>query len=269
MKLFKLLCCGFAVGISHPGAVSGQRLRLTEPATDSTFPMAACADPRNPPTGRVEATGVVGYRLAPDGRPDTASIGVTEIEFMSVAGFRSAVARHLSSCRMTLPFGYQGDTIPVLQEVSLRETGFGPSPARRLDSLPTGMAVEPVSLPTESFPMPLDDIRVEERPWEKMGCRPQGLDRPTGERYRTREAAMRAGAEWSRRNAGTVVLLVTVDVDGTVVPGSDSLVSSDNPVSANAMIASMMQCRYQPARIGGVPVPARALARMTLLAAEP
>ena len=268
MRRLTALTCALALEGFLPGEAHAQRLRLTEPATDSTFPQASCGDPYAPPTGNVNITGVVGYHLGPNGQPDTASVRVLELEFMSVAGFRSAVVRRLAVCRMTLPFGYAGGAIPVRQEVELSGTGFMAQPARRLEALSGGMAVEPVVIDSTAFPYPLDDSRVEEHPWQLPGCIPQGLQRPSG-RYRTREEAERAGNEWNRLMAGEVVLQVTVATDGTVVPGSDSVVVASNPASANAMIASLTQCKFIPARIGGTPVPAKALARMTLLAREP
>ena len=165
---------------------------------------------------------------------------------------------------MTLPYGYQGGAIPVRQDVEFMGTAFVPKAAQRIDSLPAGMAVEPVALPQVEAPFELEDPRLEEHPFQDMGCRPPPVT--TGQRFRTREEAMRAAQEAGRRRSGTVILLVTVDVDGKVVPGSDSLVKSDNPLATEAMVASLMQCRFLQARIGGVPVPARAIARMTVIA---
>ena len=65
--------------------------------------------------------------------------------------------------------------------------------------------------------------------------------------------------------SGEVILQVTVGADGRVVPGSDSLVLGDNPLITNALIASIKECRFHPARIGGVPVAAKTLGRMGLL----
>lgn len=269
MKGLDRFLCLVVLATAQSSMVSGQRLQLAEPATDSTFPVASCGDPTDPSAGRLNVAGVIGYTLLPNGVPDTSSVRIVELEFMSVAGFRSAVVRRLSDCRMTFPFGYQGGPIAVRQEIEYRDLGFAPAPARRVDSLPQGMAIQPVPIDSSAFPFPLEDSRVEEHPWQLRGCMPQGLNRPTGVRYRTREEAEAAGREWNRLMAGKVVLQVTVDAEGRVVPGSDSVVVADNPASANALIASLLQCRYLPARIGGVPVPAKALARMTLLAREP
>ena len=255
----------FVLLVLPAGKMSAQQLRLTEPATDSTFPMAVCGDPMEPATGRMNIAGVVGYHLAPDGRPDTASVRVLAIEGMSVAGFRSAVSRRLAGCRMTLPYGYQGATIPVRQEVRFIESGFALEPARRQPALPDGLASVPVSGSNGAEPYPLDDSRVEERPWQLSGCKPQGVPSPPDRRYRTREEAARAYDEWSSRMSGEVILQVTVGADGRVVPGSDSLVLGDNPLITNALIASIKECRFHPARIGGVPVAAKTLGRMGLL----
>ena len=255
----------FVLLVIPAGKISAQQLRLTEPATDSTFPMAVCGDPMAPATGRMNITGEVGYQLAADGRPDTGSVRVLALQAMSVAGFRSAVTRRLAGCRMTLPYGYQGGDIPVRQAVRFVESSFEVEPARRLPALPEGLANVAVSLPSDTGPFPLDDSRVEERPWQLSGCKPQGVPSPPDRRYRTREEAARAYDEWSSRMSGEVILQVTVGADGRVVPGSDSLVLGDNPLITNALIASIKECRFHPARIGGVPVAAKTLGRMGLL----
>ena len=251
-----------------PADAASQRLELTEPATDSTFPVAGCGDPFDIPTGRIAADGVVAYLLRSDGGPDTASIRVVESEVISAAGVRSAATRRLARCRMTLPYGYQGPPIPVQQRLNFLDTGFGAEPAKRIGSLPGGLSLEPPEAATRPVVWAVDDPAVEERPWQSMGCRPKGLPSLAGERYRSREEADRAMQEYTRRVSGKVILLLTVDTNGTVVPGSDSLVLGDNPVTTNALAASIKECQFLPARIGGVPVRARTLGRMEFAGAR-
>jgi hypothetical protein len=248
--------------VSTTGAASGQRLRLTEPATDSTFPVATCGDPFEMPTGRMSADGVVAYLLRSDGSPDTASIRIVESEIISAAGLRSAATRRLAGCRMTLPYGYVGAAIPVQQRLNFLETGFGAERAERVADLPAGLPLEVPGSASRPGVWAMDAPEVEERPWQSMGCRPKGLPSLSGQRFRTREEADRAMLEHNRQTAGKVILLLTVDTNGTVVPASDSLVLGENPLTTNALAASIKECRFLPARIGGIPVQARALGRM-------
>jgi hypothetical protein len=240
---------------------AGQRLRLTAPATDSTFPVAAC-DVEQMTTGRMSADGVVAYLLGANGLPDTATVRVVESEMISAAGLRSAATRRLAGCRMTLPYGYQGPAIPVQQRLNFLESGFGAEGAERISDLPAGLSLEVPEAARRPGVWDMDDPAVEERPWQSMGCRPKGLPTLEGRRFRSREEAMRAAEEHTRQVAGKVILLVTVDTSGAVVPGSDSLVLGENPQTTNALASSIKECRFLPARIGGVPVQARALGRM-------
>jgi hypothetical protein len=266
----RVLCSVLAIlGPNEMVQAQSGRLALTAPATDSTFPLAGCGDPFDMPTGRISADGVVAYLLRPDGAPDTSSIRVVESEVVSAAGLRSAASRRLARCRMMLPYGYQGPPIPVRQRLNFLETGFGAEPAERTVAMPEGLSLEPPEAATRPVVWALEDPAVEEQPWQSMGCRPKGLPSLAGERFRSREEADRAMQEYTRRVSGKVILLLTVDTNGTVVPGSDSLVLGENPLTTNALTASIKDCRFLPARIGGVPVRARTLGRMEFAGARP
>ncbi len=218
------------------------------------FQLRKCGEPSQP-LGILRGQGIVRYMLDASGRPDTATLAVLQVSDLSIAEYRSAVTRELSACRMRVP----GDRLPapvrVAQRVAFDSVSLQVAPALPgADSLAPAMT-EPANYMLPPGPYASRDPVLEERP-RKMGC---SLDIYRGEAppqgpFPNRAAAEAALADWRRRNSGTVSLRMEIAADGTVPRDSITVTSTDNPMVADRLLASVTSCRYAPARIHGVPV---------------
>ena len=240
-------------GVSPAAAQGG---RPPDP-TDSTFPIRDCSFPEGA-VGSLSADGVVAYLLDRNGRPDTTTLRVLSVGRISVAGYQSAVRRRLSGCRFRLPRGLKPEGIAVSQGVDFAPDRQSMRTANRLDSLPAGLPLVPVLIPTEGLPLPVGSRLLEEHPVMSGGssCRPPSNGSPPGGTFRSEEEANRAFDTWAAENSGRVLATVEVGVDGRAVPGTARTIETDNPRVANNLLRTIEKCRFAPGRIGGVPVPA-------------
>lgn len=222
--------------------------------SDTGFPHRDCKSVEEP-IGFVTGTGVVGYWLARDGRADTSTVRVMEVTGISAAGYRSAVVRLLSGCRVSVPRGFPREGKAVAQRIRLAGSAFQPFPATELDSLPAVLPAPPVLIPTTGLPLADDDERLEERPAPIPGCLRRMAPLPPGGSYSSIEEAKRDLDRWVANNRGRIRISVEVGTDGRAVPGTATILESDNRSAANALLSSMQRCRYAPGRIGGRPVP--------------
>jgi hypothetical protein len=207
-----------------------------------------CREPKVP-LGVLRAQGIVTYQADRDGRPDTSTVRVADPRNISAAGFRSAVVRFLSACRLALD-PKPDAAVSILQQFTFDSTrvrfapgGTPPTMEERRDSTP---------LPAG----PVDDTAsvLEERPRE-LGCRNGGpRESVISVQARTRADAEAAIEAQMARDTGTVEARYVVGPDGRMVEESFSVVASTNLGLARQFSASVKGCRWAPGRIAGVPV---------------
>lgn len=229
--------------------------------TDSTFPIRDCPT-RGGPVGSLDTDGVVAYLLDRDGRPDTTTIRVLSVERISVAGYQSAARRRLAGCRLSFPRGMKPAGIAVSQGINFAPDRLSIRNAKRLPSLPEGLWLAPVLVPTQGLPLPIGSRLLEEHPrmLASSSCRAWNNGSPPGGAFRSVDEANRAFDEWAASTSGHVTASVEVGIDGRAVAGSAVVIESDNPRATNNLLESIEKCRFASGRIGGVPVPATARA---------
>jgi hypothetical protein len=229
-----------------------------------TYPIKKCDDPKVPIGVLPKGFGTVSFLLGKDGKPDTASIAVLKVIGLSVAEFRSVAARELNGCRHDM--GTVAPTAPVnvVQEIRFADSSSIDVGVATASPAPgTPLAIEPLGLPKDSFPMPIDDRRVEERP-RRLSCKaPQSPPirvAASGTSRADFQAQMQtqlriAVEQWNDVNAGTLVGQVRVGVDGK--PGTQvRVIEVSNPLAAQNLAELIGGCRFVPGRYHGVLVPA-------------
>jgi TonB family protein len=227
--------------------------RLTaQAANDTAFALRGC-ESRVPVMGPMTADGIVAAMLGADGRIDTATTRVLQVESVSVAAYRSAAARYLSTCRYRTSGAKGRYPLPVVIALAFARQTQRAGPAEQVPQLDAGIAPAPVLIPTQDLPLEPIDRRIEEFPMPLPGCSPT---RTIGTRvYSSLAAARRDINAQLAEIRGNIRVELEVDRDGTVVPSSVVLVSYDNPNVADTFVEALRKCRFIPARIGGIPVP--------------
>ena len=236
------------VGVTVVGlAVSASISRAQSPSVA----FKECHEPKVP-LGMIHAQGVVMYQADRDGRPDTSSVRVADPRNISAAGFRSAVVRFLSSCRLALN-PKPDAAVSILQQFTFDSTqvrfapgGTPPTMVERRDSIAPP-------------PGPVDDTAsvLEERP-RPLGCRSAvPSDQVVSARARTRADAQAAVQEQLARDTGTVEARYVVGPDGKMVEETFAVVGSTNLALAGTLSDNVKRCRWAPGRIAGVPVATR------------
>ena len=257
-----LFCPLAAFCLALPRA-SGQTPSEGAPS-GALYPVTKCNDPKAPIGVLPQGFGTVSYRLAKDGKPDTASIVVLKTLGLSVAGFRSLAVRELSACRFEMGAKELRTPVTVVEEIHFADsTAIDMGLATASAAADPPLAIEPLGLPKDSFPMAITDRRIEERP-RRLSCRsPQSLPIRVSASGRSR-ADVQAQAQtqlriahdqWNQANAGILVGQVRIDADGK--PGNQvKVIAVSNPVAAQNLAELIGGCRFVPGRYRGVLVPA-------------
>jgi hypothetical protein len=232
------------------------------PAAGGTqYAVKKCDEPNVPIGWLPKVAGQVTYLLGKDGRPDTATVAVVTLSGMSVAGFRSVAKRQLSVCRFDIGTAGLTAAVRVVEEIggdSATVTALGATPATEPG---TTLAIESFDISKDSFPLPIDDRRIDERP-RRLSCpypqRPRGSISSAGAARADAQAQAPlrlAMTTYDELSAGTLVAQVRVGVDGR--PGTQvRVISVSNPSAAQNLAELIGGCRFVPARYHGVLVAA-------------
>lgn len=207
--------------------------------------------------GAVSAEGAVRYTLDAQGIPDTGSVSVLGAARISVAGYRSAVVRLLSGCRMQ-----HGDTpVAVTQGIRFDAGGAHLTPALPATGTESALAITAPAPVTG--PLDARDSIIEERPsW--ITCDRPPRTRPVTASGPSAVADQNMFASASSANSGTITAALLIGSDGRVVKDSLKLVSTTNPANSSNLMRSLASCRFAPARIGGIPITTRVAASITV-----
>jgi hypothetical protein len=229
-----------------------------------SYAVKKCDAPKEEAGVLPRISGQAFYRLAKDGKPDTASIQVLRVFGISAAGFRSVVARRLSTCRFDVEKAALNAPAGVMSEIMADTTWFAVAIATPWITPAAPLAIEPLGLPKDSFPMRGDDRRIEERP-RQISCKEATALPPQSHRTTSMATTTAAIAQaqatqrtetdqWNVAHAGTLVAEVRVGIDGK--PGSAVRVISVTNAFATTSLAELIGgCRYVPGRYHGVLVP--------------
>jgi hypothetical protein len=262
MMTWYLLCPAAAICLALSPA-SGQTPSEGAPS-GALYPVNTCDDPKVPIGVLPKGFGTVSYRLAKDGKPDTASIVVLKAFGLSVAGFRSVAVRALSACRFEMGKLELRAPAVVVEEIHFADStaiDLGLATASPAPGPP--LAVETLGLPQDSFPMPIADRRIEERP-RRLSCKPpqslpfrvsaSGTSRADVQTQAQTQLRI-AHDQWNQVNAGTLVGQLRVGADGK--PGNQvKVIEVSNSVAAQNLAELIGGCRFVPGRYRGILVPA-------------
>jgi hypothetical protein len=231
----------------------------------STGPIAIkkCDDPKVPIGQLPNAIGTVTFRLAKDGRPDTASLAVVKVLGLSVAGFKSAAARQLSACRLDADKVTLTASSVVSAKVTIESTTVSIAAAELTTEPASPLAVEHFDAPHDTMPFDVGDPRVEERP-RPLSCASQvraptvihatGAT-PAQAMADAQNQARIANEQYNATNGGVLTAIVRVSADGK--PGSQiRVIQLTNPAAGQSLGDRIGSCRYVPGRVLGVAVPA-------------
>jgi hypothetical protein len=240
-------------------------LPATAQSTPAGYPIKKCDEPKVPIGLLPKGFGQVSFMVGKDGKPDTASIAVLKVIGLSPAGFRSVAARVLSACHLDMGKPDPSASANVMSEVTFSEaTPVQVSTATPLSAPGTALALEPIKIPKDSFPLPLADLRIEERPL-RLSCagpRQQAPQRITARGANAAQAQQDATdqirvaqQQQAALNSGTLTAQVLVGIDGK--PGSQvRVIESSNPMATQNLAELIGGCRFAPGRIHGIAVPA-------------
>jgi hypothetical protein len=233
------------------------------------YAIKKCDELKVPIGALPEGSGTVSYLISKDGRPDTSSIAVLEVSGLSAAAFRSVMARRLAACRFS--GGRAGASSTVVSEIAQLDS-MTLQVASTTASSPTSqpLPLETLSIPLDSFPLPLNDRRIEERPL-RLSCNAARTPPPImiSGRGATRAQAMQdaqdqmrmAQLQQSTKYGGTLVAEVRVGIDGK--PGPQvRVIEATNRMAVQALADIIATCRFAPARIRGVAVPSYLVVRV-------
>jgi hypothetical protein len=251
-----LVIAGLAVMSAPAGALAAQA---------GGYPIKKCDDPKAPIGTLPKGFGQVSYLLGKDGKPDTTSIAVLKVVGLSAAGFKSVAARELSACRLDMGKPEPTATVNVMSEITFGDA----SPLQVGDATPlstpgTALAIEPMKMPKDSFPLPINDRRIEEQP-RRVSC--AGPKAPLPQRITARGATAAQAQQdamdqirisqqqQASQYGGTLVAQVLVGIDGK--PGSQvRVIEVSNPMATQNLAELIGGCRFAPGRIQGIAVPA-------------
>ena len=248
-------------------ATTAARSQVPPAAGGRQYAVKKCDEPKVPIGSLTKVSGQVSYLLSKDGRPDTTSVSVVALSGMSVAGFRSVARRQLSACRFDVGPGGLTAAIRVVEEISADSATVTPAGATPAAELPTALTLELSEVSKDSFPLSIDDRRIDERP-RRLSCPYPQSPRISGPAVGSVSSAGAARADaqaqapsrltiasFNERSAGTLVALVRVGVDGK--PGTQvRVISVSNPSAVQNLAELIGGCRFVPGRYRGVPVPA-------------
>ena len=213
------------------------------------YDLDRCSTPREP-LGVLTGGGEVRYELKHDGRPDTGSVSVLAVNGISAAGYRSAVVRQLSSCKMRHP---HQSPVMVRQAIRFDATHVTVDPAVPADTSVPGLPILAVALPSGTIEG--TDHLLEEIPryvrCDRHPAPPPGRQTMT---FRSREEMEAFLARDARDLSGTVRARLVVDPAGRVIRDSITVLSTNNPNVTNNAITYFASCHYTPGRIAGAPV---------------
>jgi hypothetical protein len=222
-------------------------------APDTVFALQRC-EVRHPLLGPMRADGIVAAMMTRDGTLDSATVRVLQVENVSVAAFRSAAARLLSTCRYRNASRHR-EPVPVVITLTFTGSDARLGPAEQVPQLEAGIEPGPVLLPTQ-LPLASEDGRIEESMLPGSQCtvwRSFSTPRVYGS---PADAGRDLNTQLAERS-GRVRVEFEVGADGTVPPSSVRVQTSDNPKLLEIFTRQIVRCRFAPARIGGVPVPVR------------
>jgi hypothetical protein len=229
-----------------------------------SFPVKKCDDPKVPIGILPRGIGRVSYLVGKDGKPDTTSIAVLKVIGLSPAAFRSVAARTLSVCHLDVS-PTPGTSLSVTSEITFADSSVVQVGVTPLSSdAATPLAIEAAHIPKDSFPLAIDDRRVEEHP-RRLACKgapPPPPIRVTGRGANVAQAQRDAQdqvrttvQQYNAAYGGVLVAVVRVDVDGK--PGTQvKVISITNPMAAQSLAEQIGGCRFAPGRVAGVIVPA-------------
>jgi len=233
------------------------------------YAIKKCDEPKVPIGALPEGTGTISYLMGKDGRPDTATIAVLKVSGFSVAGFRSVMARRLAACRFS--GGTGSAAVTVVSEIAQLDS-MTLQVASTTASAPAGapLTIEGLGIPLDSFPLPLHDRRIEERPL-RLSCNAARTPPPVAisGRGATRAQAVQDAQDQMRmvqlqqstKYGGTLVAEVRVGIDGK--PGPQvRVIEVTNRLAVQTLADIIATCRFAPARIRGVPIPSYLVVRV-------
>lgn len=220
------------------------------------YAVKKCIDPKVPIGRLPNATGTVSLVLGKDGRPDTLSIAVLQVAGISVSGFCSAAVRRLSACQYEIKGSAAKTLVGVVLTVTTNDTAVQAGVATPTGTPGFPLAMEPVEISRDSFPLPLDDPRLEERP-RRLHC---GNSSP---RLVPRDRIV----EWSSASMGSLRAEVLVASDGK--PNRRvKIIWTSNPPATRDLVNWMVGCEFVPGRYRGIAVPAFVLDSIGLVATK-
>ncbi len=232
-----------------------QQTLAAQQLPDTVFALRGC-ESRFPVVGPMRADGIVAGILGVDGRMDTSSTRVLQVESASVAAYRSAAARWLSTCRYLIPRNRPNPPLAVVIALAFDGSAAHVGPAEWVPQLEAGLESAPALVPTQDLPLAPEDRRIEESALPAAGCnvyRDFGATRVFGS---VAEARRELNTQLAERS-GRVRVEFEVGRDGRVVEASVKVLEGTNAKAAEHFVKAIRQCRYAPARVGGVPVPVR------------
>lgn len=236
------------LGASLSAPLAGQAA-INAPTPSDSVAVRECVAPKVPIGMLSPASGTIQFVLRKDGKPDTTAVEVTNVSGISAAGLRSVAVRTLSGCRFESGEAVGSGVRRVTATVRL--DGMSPvvGAAYLSPSPEAGLAILPLDIPLDSFPLAIDDARLEERP-RRLRCADPPLP-PGGTRQQLTEQ-LRA---WREVWAGRLAAKATIGVDGR--PDRRVMViSTSNPVATQNLVNLLLGCVYVAGRYHGIPVPA-------------
>jgi hypothetical protein len=200
------------------------------------------------PIGRLpNATGTVSLLLGKNGTPDTSSIAVLQVAGISVNGLRSAAVRRLSACQYDMGKSAPKASVGVVLELATNDTAIQVGVATPTGTPGPPLAMESAETSFATFPLPLDDSRIEERP-RRLHC-----GDPTPGMVSMQQ--MQQMEEWFRTSTGTVVAEVLVAADGKP-DHRVKVIRTSNPSATVNLVNWLVGCEFVPGRYRGIAVPA-------------
>lgn len=230
-------------------------------AQASVFAVKKCDTPRVPIGWLHRASGRVSYTLGKDGNADTTSVNVVSVLGMSVAGYRSVAVRELSACKFDMGKNAPKTGVSVSQVIGFVGDSMQLRSAELLSDFPTALTIEPTVVSLDSFPLPINDRRMEELPMlikcrESPGAN-QTIHGQGGTAAQAQQDAAAQMLEYSKQRNGSMMAEVVVEADGHV-RRITKVLSITNQTALNTLTDMALHCEYVPARVLGVAVPSLA-----------
>jgi hypothetical protein len=222
-------------------------LALSSPAYPAADSLALkCSNPKRSPLGALAGQGRIRYRVATDGRPDTLTLRVVATTGMSAPAFRSAVVRILPTCRRKA--GRSKLPVAVTQDFRFDDRGFSYGNAEVTPEAleaPDTLATTP---PPDLFPgpHPFSSALLEERP--------RALRCPVAPAPQVLGNDLNVLLRQQRMREGEVRLRFVVGPTGRAMTDSITIVATSNPATTKRAIRTIVDCKFAPGRVAGVPV---------------